>query len=107
MIITPHSSSRTNGTLNGAPHAVNGSRVDLLHTIFETQADVRPGSVAVICGRETTTYGDLESRANRLARYLRHLGVRRGSAVGMLLQRGADAYGALLAILKAGAAYVP
>ena len=46
-------------------------RFAVLHEIFETQADLRPESVAVVCDRETTTYGDLERRANRLARHLR------------------------------------
>src|SRR5206468_10083078 len=59
------------------------------------------------CDREGATYGDLEARANRLGRHLRSLGVQRGSLVGMLVPRSADAYAALLGILKAGAAYVP
>jgi non-ribosomal peptide synthetase-like protein len=53
------------------------------------------------------TYGRLENRANQLARYLIARGVRRGSNVAMLLPRSLDTYIALLAILKAGAAYVP
>ena len=53
------------------------------------------------------TYGELERRANQLARFLRHQGVRRGDCVGLWLPRSMDAYVALLGILKAGAAYVP
>ncbi len=83
------------------------SRTVLLHEIFEAQADLRPEAVAVSDGREEVTYAGLEARANRLARYLRGRGVGRGSAVGLLLPRSADAYAAILAILKAGAAYVP
>ncbi|MGH7163465.1 MAG: amino acid adenylation domain-containing protein, partial [Planctomycetota bacterium] len=61
----------------------------------------------VVVDRERTTYAALERRSNRLARHLRARGVRRGALVGMLLPRSADAYAALLGILKAGAAYVP
>ena len=53
------------------------------------------------------TYGELERRANQLARFLRSRGVRRGDCVGLWLPRSMDAYVALLGILKAGAAYVP
>ncbi len=79
----------------------------VLHEIFEAQADARPGAVAVLFDREETTYAKLELRANRLARYLRSRGVQRGSLVAMLLPRSTDAYVALLGILKVGAAYVP
>src|ERR1043166_507903 len=80
---------------------------EVLHEIFETQADARPQGVALVFGCDETTYAALESRANRLARHLRSQGVGRGSVVAMLLPRSADAYAALLGILKAGAAYVP
>src|SRR5438445_310142 len=80
---------------------------NVLHAIFEVQADARPEAAAVVFGGEQTTYGNLEVRANRLARHLRRRGVGRGSVVAMLLPRSLDAYAAILGILKAGAAYVP
>jgi non-ribosomal peptide synthetase-like protein len=79
----------------------------LLHELFEAQADAHPETVAVVYGREETTYASLESRANRLARHLRRRGVGRGSHVAMLLPRSVNAYAAILGILKSGAAYVP
>src|SRR6266576_6926749 len=82
-------------------------RDEVLHQMFEAQADARPEAVAIVFGREETTYAELESRANRLARHLRGRGVGRGSIVAMLLPRSVDAYAALLGILKSGAAYVP
>ncbi len=85
----------------------DASESGVLHTIFETRADLRPQAVAVVFGREQTTYSDLEVRANRLARHLRRRGVGRGSVVAILLPRSVDAYAAILGILKTGAAYVP
>src|SRR5713226_2511231 len=97
--------------LNGAPRLDSTQalrlRDEVLHEIFETQADARPEAVAIVFGPEETTYAELESRANRFARHLRGRGVGRGSIVAMRLPRSVDAYAALLGILKSGAAYVP
>jgi non-ribosomal peptide synthetase-like protein len=82
-------------------------RSELLHELFEQQAEARADEVALVCGDEQMTYGELERRANQLARFLRSWGVRRGDCVGLWLPRSNDAYVALLGILKAGAAYVP
>jgi non-ribosomal peptide synthetase-like protein len=91
----------TNDDTNGA------SRFQALHEIFEETADLLPRAVAVTHAQETVAYGDLEARANRLARHLRARGVGPGSLVAILLPRSVDAYAALLGVLKAGAAYVP
>jgi non-ribosomal peptide synthetase-like protein len=79
----------------------------LLHELFERQADARPDEAAVVCGGARMTYGELEARANQVARFLRARGVVRGDCVGLLLPRSPEVYVALLGILKAGAAYVP
>ena len=79
----------------------------LLHELFERQAESEPGNIALVCGGKKMTYAELEQRANQLARFLRANAVGKGSVVGLLLPRSADVYVALLAILKAGAAYVP
>src|SRR5215469_4757223 len=80
---------------------------DVLHQFFETQADRRPDQVALECGGERLTYAELDRAANRLAHWLRRQGVARGSLVALWLPRSVDAYVALLAVLKAGAGYVP
>lgn len=82
-------------------------RNELLHEIFERSAAAAEGQIALACGDERMTYGELEQRANQLARHLRSLGVTSGSHVALLLPRSMDVYVALLAALKAGAAYVP
>ena len=82
-------------------------RPELLHELFEQQADARPDSIALVCAGQCLTYQELERRANQLARFLRTRGVRRGDCVGLWLPRSLDTCIALLGILKAGAAYVP
>ncbi len=52
-------------------------------------------------------YRELDQRANQMARFFRARGVKPGDRVGVLLDRGAEAYVALFALMKAGAAYVP
>lgn len=78
-----------------------------LHHIFESQADGRPAAQALQSGEKVLSYRDLEESANRLARHLRAKGVARGDRVGLYLQRSEKPVMAILAILKAGAAYVP
>ncbi len=79
-----------------------------LHERFAAVAAGRPEAVAVTGGEgESLTYGELESRANRLARHLRALGVGPEVRVGLCLPRSPDLVVAMLAITKAGGAYVP
>ncbi len=87
--------------------ASHDSGPGVLHELFEARADDRPEATAVVSGRTAMSYLDLDRYANRLARHLLALGVRRGSRVGILLRRSADAYAAILGTLKAGAACVP
>lgn len=79
----------------------------LIHELFESQAKRVPDHVAVQFKGASLTYGDLDIRSNRIAHSLRQRGVRRGALVGLYLKRGPDMVAALLAVLKAGAAYVP
>lgn len=79
---------------------------DLLAT-FEERATTRPGDIAVLAGGASMTAGELDSRANRLARQLQTLGARPGSYIGIGLDRSIELIVALLAVVKSGAAYVP
>ncbi|MYZ13324.1 AMP-binding protein, partial [Streptomyces sp. SID337] len=74
--------------------------------LFERCAARSPGAVAVRCGGQTLSYGELEARANRLARHLVGLGVGPESRVGLCLPRGVDMVVAELAVWKAGGAFV-
>ncbi|GII01413.1 non-ribosomal peptide synthetase [Planobispora takensis] len=66
-----------------------------------------PGAVAVICGEDRVTYGELDARADALAGALVEAGVRPGDVVGVCLPRSAEMIAALLAVWRAGAAYLP
>jgi amino acid adenylation domain-containing protein len=74
---------------------------------FERQAAATPDAVAVVFEGATLTYDALNRRANRLARGLRSVGVTQGALVGVGMKRSLDMLAALLAIQKAGAAYLP
>ncbi len=78
-----------------------------LHHLFEQSCDRHRQRVALVCGAETYTYGELDRLANQLARYLISQGVRPGDRVGILLPRSPETYISLIAVLKAGAAFVP
>ena len=78
-----------------------------VHTLFEAVAAARAGEVALVCGAEALTYAELNRRANRLAHYLRALGVQPGDPVGLSIRRSAHMVVGMLGILKAGAGYVP
>ena len=76
-------------------------------TSFATEVDTRGHATALVCDDPALSYADLESRANRLANFLCSLDVGPGSFVGLFLERSETPIIAILACLKAGAAYVP
>jgi len=78
-----------------------------LHHLFEQSCDRHRGRTAVVCDGHRLSYGGLDRRANQLARHLLAQGVRPGDRVGILLHRSLETYISLLAICKAGAAFVP
>jgi len=75
--------------------------------LFESQAARIPDAVAVFTGDAEVTYAELDSRANRLARLLVDRGVGPDRVVAVVLERKVELVVALLAVLKAGAAYLP
>ncbi len=78
-----------------------------IHRLFEEQADRDPERPALVADGEEVSYGELDARANRLARHLLGQGLQPGEPVGVALDRGIGMIVAFLAILKAGGAYVP
>ncbi|MFD0690813.1 non-ribosomal peptide synthetase [Actinomadura fibrosa] len=75
--------------------------------LFEERARRSPEAPAVVSGDTRFSYRDLDERSNRLARYLAAQGVGAGSVVGVVMERGVDLVVALLAVWKAGGAYLP
>jgi amino acid adenylation domain-containing protein/non-ribosomal peptide synthase protein (TIGR01720 family) len=78
-----------------------------LHEMFEAQVERTPDRIAAVHTNEELTYRELNARANKLARYLRKLGVGPETCVGVLMERSLEMLVGQLGVLKAGGAYVP
>ena len=79
----------------------------LLHSLFESQAQLRPNDVAVISAGAQLSYQELNRRANHLASALRKLGASPNKLVAIVMNKDWHQVVAVLGILKAGAAYLP
>ncbi|QTL39953.1 amino acid adenylation domain-containing protein [Xenorhabdus budapestensis] len=78
-----------------------------IHQLFEQQVEKTPAAAALIAGDQTLSYAELNARANWLACQLIEQGICLGDHVAILLERSIELVVAQLAILKAGAVYVP
>ncbi|MEU0563757.1 amino acid adenylation domain-containing protein, partial [Dactylosporangium sp. NPDC006015] len=99
------------GELDRVLHEWNGTAVDVpaatLPGLFAAQVARTPDAPALVFEGESLSYAELDGRANGLARLLIERGVVADSVVGVSLPRGFDLVVALLAVLKAGGAYLP
>src|SRR5436309_14817032 len=77
------------------------------HELFEDQARARPETIAAVHGSRQLTYGELNARANQVARALLKRGLTREGVVGVKTERNLDWLTAVVAILKAGGACLP
>ncbi|MCI0488113.1 MAG: amino acid adenylation domain-containing protein, partial [Blastocatellia bacterium] len=77
-----------------------------VHKLFEEQVVLHSDNTAVVFEQERITYGELNTKANRLARYLQRAGVVPDSVVGLYLDRSIEMILGMISILKAGGAYV-
>ncbi|PYP84773.1 MAG: non-ribosomal peptide synthetase, partial [Candidatus Angelobacter sp. Gp1-AA117] len=77
-----------------------------IHELFEAVVRNAPQEIAVSSGNEVLNYDQLNRRANQLAHYLLKIGSRPGSLVGICMKHSPVEIVALLAVLKAGAAYI-
>ncbi len=75
--------------------------------LFEDQVARNLNATAIVCADERLTFGELNARANQLARHLRARGVGRESLVALCIDRSVEMAVGILGILKAGAAYLP
>jgi amino acid adenylation domain-containing protein/non-ribosomal peptide synthase protein (TIGR01720 family) len=78
-----------------------------VHRLFEERSASAPGSVALVCGGEEVSYGELDRRAGVLARRLHRLGLAAGSPVALCVERSPEIVVGTLGIWKAGCASVP
>ncbi|MBE9212893.1 amino acid adenylation domain-containing protein [Plectonema cf. radiosum LEGE 06105] len=78
-----------------------------LHQLIENQVELTPSKIAVVFESQQLTYKELNEKANQLAHYLKSIGVKTQTKVGIYLQRSEKILITLLAILKAGGTYIP
>ncbi|MER6353847.1 amino acid adenylation domain-containing protein [Streptomyces sp. NPDC001634] len=78
-----------------------------VHELFEQRVRAHPKAVAAVQGDRRWTYGELNARANRLARALLARGLGREAVVGVVTERNLDWLAAVLAVFKAGGVYLP
>lgn len=77
-----------------------------IHEAFTQRAARQPNAVAVRCGQQDVTYGELDARSSQLANYLVERGVGGGDLIALLMERSVDMITTLLGILKTGGAYL-
>lgn len=78
-----------------------------LDSAFDTVAEERSGAVALIFGKERLRYGELALKSKHMAGDMTVRGIRPGDTVALLCHRGIDQIVGILAVLRAGAAYLP
>ena len=88
-------------------HTIVAYRDRCVHELFSEQATKTPDQIAIIAGKHRLTYQTLNQSANQLAHYLQQQGIQAHDRVGISLGRNQFLAIAVLAVLKAGAAYVP
>ncbi|KAF9951475.1 hypothetical protein BGZ72_007025, partial [Mortierella alpina] len=90
-----------NGTAQNSPNQY------CLHQLFEQQVERTPSTVAVVCKDQSLTYQELNARSNGLALRLVQLGVQTDDIVAICVKRSVEMIVGILAVLKAGGAYLP
>lgn len=78
-----------------------------LHSMFEKQVNITPNKSAIVLGDKSITYKELDEKSNKVANYLRHIGISRNDLVAVDAERIIETVINILGILKAGAGYVP
>ncbi|MBU6399999.1 MAG: amino acid adenylation domain-containing protein, partial [Verrucomicrobia bacterium] len=104
-LLTPAERHQVLVQWNGPQQSYGPARC--VHELVEQQARLRPEALALQANQGQLTYGQLDRRAQILARHLRQLGVGANSLVAVCLPRSLELVVGLLAVWKAGAAYVP
>jgi len=82
-------------------------RNETLADIFQSTCSIFPDKIAIISGKRTVTYKELDLLSTHVAAYLNAVGIGKGNVVGLFLPRGADLLIAQLGITKSGAGWLP
>ncbi|MFE5140466.1 non-ribosomal peptide synthase/polyketide synthase [Streptomyces fagopyri] len=106
-LLTPEDRHTVLETWNDTTLSADPGTPTTVPALFEAQAATAPDAVAVVAGPVTWTFAELNARANRLARVLTEHGAGPEEIVALSLPRTADFMAAILAVMKAGAAYLP
>ncbi|WP_323120782.1 condensation domain-containing protein, partial [Burkholderia alba] len=78
-----------------------------IHQLVQQQVQLHPDALAIVCGPTSVTYAQLDDRANQLAHHLLSLGLSPDARIALCAQRTPELVVAMLAVSKAGAAYLP
>ncbi|NTV89091.1 MAG: amino acid adenylation domain-containing protein, partial [Clostridiales bacterium] len=78
-----------------------------INELFEAAAEQKKNDVAVVFNEQTITYDELNKKANKIARLLREKGVKNNTIVAILAERSIEMIIGILAVIKAGGAYLP
>jgi len=105
--LTPGERNQLLREWSGAECALNQNHTPFCHQLFEAQVVRDPDAVAVRHEEKQITYRELNEQSNRLAHYLRSLGIGPEALVGVALPRSIELIVAWLAVLKAGGAFLP
>jgi non-ribosomal peptide synthetase component F len=89
------------------PHSAASFPRETISRTFERQADDTPENIAIQLGHDRMTYRELDRRSNQLARILLRSGLKRDSLVAVCFERSLEMIVSMLAVLKAGAGYLP
>ncbi|UGT56759.1 non-ribosomal peptide synthase/polyketide synthase [Nocardia asteroides] len=104
-VLEPAERSRILTAWNATTHEVD--RAAMLLTPFRARVRANPEATALVSEDRTLTYGELDARVNRLARYLTAAGVGADALVALAIRRSVDLVVAMYAVITAGGAYVP
>ncbi len=83
------------------------SKNKTISELFENQVLKTPDNIAIVFGEKKLTYKELNEKANSLAYHLKDIGISRNNIVGIMVNRSLEMIVSILAVLKAGGAYIP
>lgn len=104
-IITPSEKQKVLYDFNNTN--IDYDKYKTISMLFEEQVEKSPNAIAIVFENKKLTYLQLNKKANSLANYLRNIGISNNSIVGIMLNRSFEMIISILAVLKAGGAYIP